>query len=74
VAFSFPIWQMWGGLALGWLAKVLVLRYGGASMYATLKPLAIGLIVGELFGRAIVWTCTAAARTMYGIELPSVAG
>ncbi|MFM2091854.1 MAG: hypothetical protein RLZZ127_2343 [Planctomycetota bacterium] len=74
VAFSFPIWQMWGGLALGWLAKVLVLRFGGASLYATLKPMAIGLIIGELGGRAVVWTIHACAKGFWGIELPAVYG
>jgi len=32
---------------LGWLAKVLVLRFGGTRMYMAARPLFIGLILGE---------------------------
>lgn len=32
---------------LGWLAKSLILRFGGASLFNNLKPLFIGLIFGE---------------------------
>ena len=33
---------------IGWLIKVLVVRFGGGRVYQNLKPLFIGLIVGEL--------------------------
>jgi hypothetical protein len=34
-------------LFLGWLAKTLILRFGGATMFNNLKPFFIGLIFGE---------------------------
>src|SRR5439155_511516 len=37
----------WYSVMLGWLAKVLILRFGGAKLYQLSKPLFIGLIVGE---------------------------
>lgn len=50
VASSFPIFWVWGSLMIGWLAKVLVLRYGGAHLYKQLKPVAIALILGDALG------------------------
>ncbi len=32
---------------LGWLAKTIILRFGGATLFNTMKPLFIGLIFGE---------------------------
>ncbi len=52
VAFSWPVIVLWSSLMFGWLAKVLVLRYGGVALYTRLKPVAFGLIVGDLAG----WT------------------
>jgi hypothetical protein len=50
VAPSYPIFLVWGSLMLGWLAKVIVLRYGGSQLYKNLKPVAIGLILGDVLG------------------------
>ena len=50
LAFTSLTWSVWGSLLLGWLAKVAVLRYGGTGLYARLKPVALGLIVGDLLG------------------------
>ncbi|TVR17569.1 MAG: hypothetical protein EA401_00365 [Planctomycetota bacterium] len=50
VASSFPIFWVWGSLMIGWLAKVIVLRYGGAHLYKQLKPVAIALILGDALG------------------------
>jgi hypothetical protein len=40
-AFSFII---------GWAIKILVIKYGGAGTYNKVRPLMIGLIVGEVMG------------------------
>ena len=37
----------WFSLFLGWLAKVVILRYGGARMYQQARPVFVGLIFGE---------------------------
>jgi hypothetical protein len=57
IGLSWPIYTVWGSLLIGWLAKVLVLRYGGAQLYARLKPVAIGLIFGEVLaqGLRVAW-------------------
>ncbi len=43
---------------VGWLAKSLVVRYGGLGPYRKTIPLAIGLIVGDLLNSAI-WSVVA---------------
>lgn len=35
---------------LGWLIKILVMKYGGSRLYNRLKPLMLGLIAGEILG------------------------
>ena len=42
----------WYSVMLGWLAKVLVLRLGGAKAYTAAKPAFVGLIVGEALAAA----------------------
>jgi hypothetical protein len=61
VATSFPVWSVWFSLLLGWAAKVLILRYGGPQLYGRLKPVAIGLVVGDLLGFAIQYLCVLGA-------------
>jgi hypothetical protein len=39
---------------LGWLAKTLVIRYGGLRLYRKTVPMAIGLIGGDLLSQ-FVW-------------------
>ncbi len=47
---SYPaLWFAWSFL-IGWILKVLVIRYGGARVFQKLKPLVFGLIAGELVG------------------------
>jgi len=38
---------------LGWVVKVLVVKYGGSRLYNRLKALIIGLIAGEMLGAII---------------------
>ncbi|HIE04697.1 MAG TPA: hypothetical protein EYP61_08065 [Candidatus Latescibacteria bacterium] len=51
---GFPIgdtWVMewvWFSIMLGWLVKVLILKYGGIRLYRNLKPLFLGLILGQI--------------------------
>ena len=48
VCSSYPGARIWFSVFLGWLAKVLVMRFGGTGMFNRLKPFAIGLIAGEV--------------------------
>ncbi|HRK32666.1 MAG TPA: hypothetical protein PLD59_16500, partial [Tepidisphaeraceae bacterium] len=44
--------QIWFSIFVGWLAKTLVLRFGGAALYKTLSSVFIGLIFGEAIASA----------------------
>ena len=51
---GFPIsdgWLMtwaWWGVFLGWLAKLFIVKLGGGQWYLKLKPLFLGMILGQL--------------------------
>ncbi len=45
---TYPASKVWLSFLLGWIAKELVVRLGGGRVYQNLKPLFIGLILGEL--------------------------
>lgn len=47
LVLTYPVAHLWFSLMLGWLARTLILRFGGASLYTGAKPFFIGLIVGE---------------------------
>lgn len=47
VCASYPTSRLAFSFFLGWLAKFLILRYGGQGLYVRLKPLAIGMVAGE---------------------------
>ena len=49
---------LWGSALVGWSVKVLVVRYGGAGTYRSLRPFFFGLILGELFMR-LLWAVLA---------------
>lgn len=53
LAGAWPAMVAWGSLCLGWVIKMLVLRYGGVNLYTRLKVVAIGIIVGEVAGYAL---------------------
>jgi len=46
--------QAFGSIFLGWLVKVLVLRYGGGRAERAARPLFIGVIIGEVLA-TILW-------------------
>ena len=45
--YTYPGTHLWLSIFIGWLAKNLILRFGGTRMYTNAKPFFIGLIVGE---------------------------
>jgi hypothetical protein len=45
--YTYPGIHLWLSIMVGWLAKSLILRFGGAKMYQDAKPFFLGLIVGE---------------------------
>ena len=49
VALTWPLRYDWFAIFIAWLAKSLVLRYGGVRLYRILLPFFLGLILGEFF-------------------------
>ncbi len=47
--------HLWFSTLVGWTLKVLILSFGGFGMYRRLRPLFIGLVLGEYFMVA-VWS------------------
>jgi hypothetical protein len=45
--YTYPGTHLWLSILIGWLAKSLILRFGGTKLYTDAKPFFIGLIVGE---------------------------
>jgi hypothetical protein len=55
LGFGLMAGEFIGGLpfVVAWLAKALVLRYGGLRLYRETLPVAIGLIVGDVLNRSL---------------------
>ena len=47
LAFSYATANIWFSVFLGWLAKVLVLKLGGAGFFRSARSFFIGLVAGE---------------------------
>ena len=45
----------WFGIMIGWLCKLVVLKYGGAKPYRRLRPLFLGFILGQICASGF-WT------------------
>jgi len=44
---------LWGAAFVGWLIVVLVKRFGGLSLYRRIRPVFLGLILGDYLGGAV---------------------
>ena len=68
ILYSYSTTKVWFSIFLGWLAKLIVLRLGGASLLRRGRSVFIGLIVGEAFAAAfwlVVNLCLNAAGREY---------
>ncbi len=53
-AHTWIMYMFWSPFMIGWIAKTLVVRYGGLRLYRRTVPLAIGLISGDLLNE-VAW-------------------
>jgi len=44
---TYPPFHLWSSILIGWFIKYTALKFGGASTYRRLRPIAFGLIFGE---------------------------
>ena len=59
--------QLWFSIFLAWLAKTLILRYGGPSIYKRVVPFFLGLVLGQYTAAAfwfVVDLCTGKTDNM----------
>jgi len=69
-AGSYAMYTVWFSFLLGWLFKLLVTRYGGLRGYLLLRPLFLGLVLGDCL-MASFWALVGAAT---GVEYPPFSG
>ncbi len=55
----------WASVMIGWSIKVLCIHYGGATLFRRLRPLFLGIILGEIFS-AVIWTIVPIALILLG--------
>lgn len=53
LASGYPAGYLWFSLFLGWLVKSSVLRWGGYKTYQHLRPLFMGLVIGDCISAAV---------------------
>ena len=51
---AYPMLCSWPSFMLGWAIKQMVVKFAGGKSYNQLKPLFIGVILGEIFAVAVV--------------------
>jgi hypothetical protein len=56
---------VWMSVAAGWLLRVALILFGGARLYRRLRPVFIGLIIGEAMA-AIIWFSVSGILALYG--------
>jgi hypothetical protein len=54
MATSWASLNLWFSLFLGWLFKLITIRYGGLRGYTRFRPLFLGIILGDVMG-AVLW-------------------
>jgi uncharacterized protein DUF6785/uncharacterized protein DUF6784 len=58
--------QAWASVLLGWILKLLLVKYGGARLYRAAKPVFLGLIMGEVFA-AVFWSLDPVVRILMDV-------
>lgn len=67
LAFTYPVSRIWFSMFVGWLVKVLIVRFGGARMVQGARPFFLGLILGEA-GAAAFWLLVSIVANLWGME------
>jgi hypothetical protein len=64
---SWPMSHLWFSVLLGWLARTLALRFGGAKLYSAVQPAMMGLIIGEAVA-SLIWLVLGFVLSSIGAE------
>jgi hypothetical protein len=54
ISSGYPITQLWPSFFVGWLVKTLLLRFGGQDSVGAVRPMMIGLILGNAVAM-VIW-------------------
>ncbi len=65
LGLTHPIHNVWFSVAIAWLLKALIVRYGGPKTYRRLRPFFLGLILGG-FAAAGFWIILSA---VFGVQV-----
>ena len=69
---TYPPFYLWGMIFVGWLAKYVILKYGGVKKQREIRPFFLGLILGEYITVGF-WTILAIITgTRYPGALPGL--
>jgi hypothetical protein len=71
LASTWGIRRIWFSILLGWLAKSLIIRYGGSGLFAACRPLFLGMIFGEASAIAF-WLSVSMILSALGYEYHAV--
>ena len=67
MVFSYPMKAIWFSIFLGWLAKVMIVKFGGSELFKAARPVFIGLIIGET-SAASFWLVVSLVMNAMGYE------
>lgn len=67
MATSGALGAMWFSILIGWACKASVMRIGGVAVYNRLRPVFLGLVIGEVF-MAGIWMAVGAGVILSGYE------
>jgi hypothetical protein len=56
LGLTHPMFTLWFSIFVGWLAKILVTRFGGPDAYKKAVPAFLGLALGDVF-MMLFWIC-----------------
>lgn len=71
LAYTYPVSRIWFSVFVGWLLKVLIVRFGGSRLVQGARPFFLGLIIGEA-GAAAFWVLVSIAANLLGLEYVKV--
>jgi hypothetical protein len=71
LVYSYPVLNTWFSILVGWLSKVLIVRFGGASLYRAARPLFVGLIIGEV-GAMGFWMVVSLVLNAMGMDYVAI--
>ncbi len=71
LGYTWSVQLIWFSVFLGWLAKAMVTRFGGSSLYQSARPVFLGLIFGEM-SAAGFWLVITAMRAEMGLSFEAI--